>query len=730
MEGRTHARRRSALFTAALGIIAALVAAAPPATADIGNAVAPAPRAASSLSLGAAVSCALRDSGEVVCWGSGSEGMTSAGLTGNIGDDSGEMGEDLVPVDLGTGVRAVQIAVGSFHACAILEDGSVKCWGMNHQGQIGIGRAGQEFPTIGQPPVADQYIGDDPAEMGDALPAVQLGAGRTAVALAVGYAHSCALLDNGDVKCWGDGSRGQTGRDSQADIGDGPNEMGDDLSPIALGSDAVAISASGNHTCAVLLGGDVKCWGYAANGRVGDGDGSEHSVGDSSGEMGNLQPLALPSAAVAIASGTFHNCVILDDGTVRCFGGGFAGQLGYGNGATLGDAAGEIALLGAVSLGSGRTATAITAGDQHTCALLDDGSVKCWGRGDEGQIGNGGVTAYPGLYLNTMGDSLAPVALGSGRTARAVEAGDFHTCAVLDDGSVKCWGDGGNGRLGLGDTTTRGTSTGTMGDALPPVDVGDTVDGYAMNVVLDSMQTDVVAGSAFLLLLEITNPGRRNVADLVVSVPGTVGCSGPVGDLEPGDTLLRTCKRDTTLADVGTVQTTATVTTGVTSLGQPFSKQSGPVGVRVAAPVYKPDLAVRAGSAAFVGGNVYSTRPARQTVSTSVRRGRSVRLTVRLENDGTAADRIRVTGSRPNADFAVAYFRGSTNITRYVLAGTYRTGSLAAAGVDPAGKLDITVVVTPKRAAVSGDTIRVVVTGTSVNGPTKSDAVSAVVRRR
>ena len=95
--------------------------------------------------------------------------------------------------------------------------------------------------------------------------------------------------------------------------------------------------------------------------------------------------------------------------------------------------------LPTVALGTGRTAVAITAGNYHTCALLDDGSVKCWGYNDYGQLGLGD-TADRGVGAGEMGDSLPAVALGTGRTAVAITSGSYHTCALLDDASVKCWG--------------------------------------------------------------------------------------------------------------------------------------------------------------------------------------------------------------------------------------------------------------------------------------------------
>jgi alpha-tubulin suppressor-like RCC1 family protein len=126
------------------------------------------------------------------------------------------------------------------------------------------------------------------------------------------------------------------------------------------------------------------------------------------------------------------------------------------------------ATLPAVNLGPGRTALQLTAGLAHTCARLDDGSLKCWGANFVGQLGLGDGQSR-GDGPGKLGASLPPVDLGLGRTALQLTAGGGHTCARLDDGSVKCWGANGNGQLGLGDTQSRGDGPAEMGAALPAV---------------------------------------------------------------------------------------------------------------------------------------------------------------------------------------------------------------------------------------------------------------------
>ncbi|MET0285993.1 MAG: hypothetical protein ABW352_16035, partial [Polyangiales bacterium] len=121
--------------------------------------------------------------------------------------------------------------------------------------------------------------------------------------------------------------------------------------------------------------------------------------------------------------------------------------------------------LPAVNLGA--AARSVSAGTQHTCAILEGGSVKCWGLNDAGQLGIGSV-----VNAGDAVGALGAVDLGTGRTAVALDLGT-HSCALLDDGSVKCWGANTDGELGQGDTNPRGAAPGTMGDALLPVDLGE-----------------------------------------------------------------------------------------------------------------------------------------------------------------------------------------------------------------------------------------------------------------
>ncbi|MEX2627596.1 MAG: fibronectin type III domain-containing protein [Ilumatobacteraceae bacterium] len=183
-------------------------------------------------------------------------------------------------------------------------------------------------------------------------------------------------------------------------------------------------------------------------------------------------PGAPRRAAQVIAAGSGHSCARLVSGTVKCWGNGGSGQLGHGGTDRLGDDADEMGdNLDPVDLGTGRAATAITASGIHTYALLDDAAVKCWGWGGFGQLGHGSTDDI-GDETDEMGDNLDPIDLGTGRTATATTAGRDHTCALLDDATMKCWGRGTFGPLGQGDTDNIGDETDEMGDNLDPIDLG------------------------------------------------------------------------------------------------------------------------------------------------------------------------------------------------------------------------------------------------------------------
>jgi alpha-tubulin suppressor-like RCC1 family protein len=407
---------------------------------------------ASHLDAGVDHSCAVFVNGAVKCWGRNSDGQLGYGDTTSRGDSVGET-EALPSVELGTSRTAKSVASGWNTTCAILDNDALKCWGRNDHGQLGLGAAGNRGGAL--------------LQMGDDLPAVDLGAGRTVTAISLGNynvtAFACAILDTGQVKCWGDNSKGQLGIGNFTSKGIFPGDMGDALPTVNIGAGrrATSISVGAEHTCVILTDhqtvadSNVKCWGGNDFGQLGLDD--TFPRGANAADMTTLPAvnLGLGRKAVAIAAGSSHTCAILDDGTVKCWGDNSWGELGTGDGNDYGAGTSSpgtgapvlpMASLPAVTFGPGRTATAIALGDVTSCAVLDNGLVTCWGDGGAGQLGNGTSSTSAPLPVTAY-------SVFVGHAATAITLGDEHVCATTDDGSVRCWGIDDGGRLGRNTNT-------------------------------------------------------------------------------------------------------------------------------------------------------------------------------------------------------------------------------------------------------------------------------------
>lgn len=398
---------------------------------------------AAGLDAGTNHTCALLTDGGVRCWGFSGDGELGYGNRNTIGDD--ETPASAGPVSLGAARTATAIAAGDYHTCALLDDGSVRCWGLGADGRLGYGNI--------------RDVGDD--EVPGSVGPVFLGTGR-ARAITAGGSHTCALLDNGSVRCWGFAYQGQLGNSSQVTIGD--TETPGSVPVVDLGGHtAKAISAGEAHTCALLDNDSVLCWGDNSFGQLGYGNNANIGDDEAPGSVGPVN-FGVGRTATAIGAGGSHTCALLNDASVRCWGLGRNGQLGYGDTNNIADSA-RPNLAGPVNLG--RSASAISAGGTHTCARLDDGSVRCWGNGGRGRLGYGSTMD---VGDDELPSAVSPVNLGPGRQALAVSPGQSHTCARLDDGSVRCWGYGGNGRLGYCNENDIGDdeAPGSVG----PVDLG------------------------------------------------------------------------------------------------------------------------------------------------------------------------------------------------------------------------------------------------------------------
>lgn len=403
--------------------------------------------AVADLTLGAHHSCALTSDGKVFCWGANASGQLGYGDKRARGAAAMDMGIGLAPVALPAGRTAKAIQAGSDRTCALLDDGSVRCWGDNDYGELGTGAVASS-------------IGGAAGQMGDKLVPMNLPAGVTVTALDVGGSSTCALASDGTAYCFGLLYYG-TGIGQNTDYGTSPYA-------ISFGAGRKLVQISG---CGVLETSKVVCWGK--NVLKNDGVGNIEFIGAGSGTP--TVPLGVGFDAKKAVNVGNARCALSTDGRVKCWGGNYFTYepkdhgLGHDNvvGATstadMGDA------LPALDFGTSKKVLDVANGG-HGCVLLEGGTVKCWGANLHGELGLGD-NVHRGSKPGEMGTALPAVAVGTGRTVKRIVVGESHTCAILDDDRVKCWGANADGQLGLGDAVDRGVLPGTMGDALPYVDL-------------------------------------------------------------------------------------------------------------------------------------------------------------------------------------------------------------------------------------------------------------------
>jgi cysteine-rich repeat protein len=371
--------------------------------------------------------CVLVEGGRVRCWGLNVVGQLGLGNTEIIGDD--ELPNTVGDVDLPMPVT--QIAAAGDHTCALLENSSIYCWGLNDSGQLGNGNTND--------------IGDDE----DLVGPVEVGADVEQVT--VGGFHTCVRTSGYDVRCWGRGSLGRLGYANAATIGDDelPSAVGD----VNLGGGpVVSVATGGAHTCVIALAGNVYCWGRNDLGLLGYGN--TNNVGDNETPVSvgaaSVIPMGLGpfTKATQISGGVVHTCTLFETGDVLCWGDGFFGQLGRGDTQIVGDNELPSTLP---PLEFPDDVVLISAGSAHNCVVLADNDAYCWGAGTFGQLGYGNT--------NNIGDD-EPAAAGGpidlGAPVVQIDAGFFHTCALTESNAVRCWGSNDAGQLGLGHTNKIG----------------------------------------------------------------------------------------------------------------------------------------------------------------------------------------------------------------------------------------------------------------------------------
>lgn len=315
----------------------------------------------------------------------------------------------------GLRIEASTISAGDRHACGLTVSGAAYCWGANNARQLGSGSVAESMNTPDSVQTAVRFV-----------------------SISAGGDHTCGLTSAGAAYCWGSGSNGKLGDNTEA-----PK-----MTPVAvhqMGRQFVAISAGYEHTCALTTAGAAYCWGKGESGRLGNGLGNNRL---SPVQVSGLDGKVL----VSISAGYAHTCAVASDGEAFCWGAGGWGQLG--NNDDL-DAFGPVAVQPDVAL----EFAAISAGMDHTCAITTAGEPYCWGDNSDGQLGAGAV-----------GGSLKKPRQVRPHTLRlvAISAGSYHNCGITASGDTHCWGDGSAGQLGNGSTTR-------AAQAVPVTSVGQEV---------------------------------------------------------------------------------------------------------------------------------------------------------------------------------------------------------------------------------------------------------------
>ena len=360
-----------------------------------------------ALAAGDTHTCGLSTGGTVHCWG--------LDTNGQLGDGT-NVGYRTAPVAVSDGMTFTALAAGKGHTCALAAGGGAYCWGSNGYGQVGDGAGGNGVT------------------LADRTGPVGVSGGITFTALMAGDFHTCGLAKGGRAYCWGANWAGQ--------LGDGTAGT-DRTSPVAVsgGRTFTALAAGGGHTCGLARGGTAYCWGYNGYGQLGDGTRGVNEDGSAD----RMAPVEVNGGRTftALAAGSNHSCGLATGGTGYCWGANMVGQLGdgmSGNGSSSADRTIPVAVGGA------RTFTALTAGGGHSCGLAAGGTAYYWGWNGYGQLGDG----TSGVDGDRTSDRAIPVAVGGGRSFKGLVAGGYQTCGVVAGGTAYCWGFNVFGQLGDG----------------------------------------------------------------------------------------------------------------------------------------------------------------------------------------------------------------------------------------------------------------------------------------
>jgi alpha-tubulin suppressor-like RCC1 family protein len=352
------------------------------------------------ISAGQYQACAIDQSSNAWCWGDNNDGQVGDGTKVNR----------LTPVAVHGGLKFSQISAGAMFTCGITVSGAVYCWGNNTHGELGNGTT-----TLSKVPVLVSGL---------RLPATQIAAGDSGAA--------CVLLSNGSVECWGANADGEVGNGTTTD----------QHTPVAvtgLGSGVTAITEGGGQSCAINSGGGLVCWGDNAFGELGDGTTTNSDV---------PMPVAtLSSGVTQVSANGHHTCALVRNGVlqIECWGDGRYGELGDGVGTGKPNRnipTPVFGLQGSASGGPGGPVQ-VSAGGEHTCAVISTNQVECWGNNTfGGEIGDGTL----------VNRTLPTLVIGLTSGVQQISEGDVVGCALTQTLGAACWGEADGNDFNLHDT--------------------------------------------------------------------------------------------------------------------------------------------------------------------------------------------------------------------------------------------------------------------------------------
>jgi alpha-tubulin suppressor-like RCC1 family protein len=294
-----------------------------------------------------------------------------------------------------------EIAASNWHSCALLMNGSVMCWGGNPMGQLG-----------------DGTNSDDPSNY---VVIVYVAGDYTFKAIDVKSHQSCGTLINGSIMCWGSNEHGQ--------LGDGTKNNSNVPILVSVNYSFTSVSLGSFHSCGLLSNGSVMCWGDNRFRQLGDGTYKDNSS----------VPVYVAGGYnfTSISVGNVHSCGLLVNGSAMCWGSNNQGRCGIGNRSLLNRP--EYVL-------GGYNFTSISCGGYHSCGILFNSSLLCWGANEYGQLGNGDIS---GNETNRIYEPLPVPVFGQNKFS-SISCGYYHSCGILFNGSLMCWGNNEDGQLGDG----------------------------------------------------------------------------------------------------------------------------------------------------------------------------------------------------------------------------------------------------------------------------------------